>query len=288
MGVDHWTLEEVTMDSGFPSSVWGFQEGIEDLKHKLLCATSELEALRANAKEEIRKNEENIERLIHHLQVITHERDVARDQLQLVLNKITLPDSPQPRQARGSCSVTESDSLSGAPNHHSSYGASPVDSFLDNVGSPELSSMGGGPQRQASQRSSPNYDRASEVVVDGLAMKKPLPPKGKLLQAVLEAGPLLQTLLLAGPLPQWRNPPPLQPFQVPPMGVNLHNASPPNQKPAVNASNLAYASPPTNAFYRGTHGYGLAVSNTAKRTTTSQCMKGFEEPRMKRQKTQCM
>ncbi|CAL9754291.1 unnamed protein product [Musa acuminata subsp. burmannicoides] len=284
MGVDHWTLEEVTMDSGFPS-VWGFHEGIEDLKHKLLCATSELEALRANAKEEIRKSEENIEQLIHHLQVITHERDVARDQLQLVLNKITLPDSPQMRQARGSSSLTESDSLSGAPNHHS-YGASPVDSFFDNVGSPELSSMGR-PQRQASQ-SSPNYDRAS-AVVDGLAMRKPLPRKGKLLQAVLEAGPLLQTLLLAGPLPQWRNPPPLQPFQVPPMAVKLHNASPPYQKPAANASsNLAYASPP-NAFNRDTHVYGLAVSNTTpKRPTTSQCLKGFEEPRMKRQKTQCM
>ncbi|URE06105.1 hypothetical protein MUK42_19356 [Musa troglodytarum] len=273
MGVDHWTLEEVTMDSGFPSA-WGFHEGIEeDWKHRLLCATSELEALRANAREEIRKSEENIERLIHHLRVITHERDVARDQLRLVLDKITLPDSPQMGQARGSCSLTESDSLSGAPNHHS-Y----ADSFFDNVGSPELSSMCR-PQRQASRSSPPGYDRAS-AVVDSLAMGKPLPPKGKLLQAVLEAGPLLQTLLLAGPLPQWRNPPPLQPFQVPPMPVKLHSA--------VNASNSAHASPPPDAFNRDTHVYGLAVSNTPKRPTTSQCLRGFEEPRMKRQKTRCM
>ncbi|KAM1380064.1 hypothetical protein ACFX2I_021850 [Malus domestica] len=35
-----------------------------------------------------------------------------------------------------------------------------------------------------------------------LLPEKPLPEKGKLLQAVIKAGPLLQTLLLAGPLPQ--------------------------------------------------------------------------------------
>ncbi|XP_057781861.1 uncharacterized protein LOC131000111 [Salvia miltiorrhiza] len=46
---------------------------------------------------------------------------------------------------------------------------------------------------------------------------RPLPEKGKLLQAVMKAGPLLQTLLLAGPLPQWRHPPPpLDTYQIPP------------------------------------------------------------------------
>lgn len=43
-----------------------------------------------------------------------------------------------------------------------------------------------------------------------LAAKRPLPHKGRLLQAVMEAGPLLQNLLVAGPLPRWRNPPPVQ------------------------------------------------------------------------------
>ncbi|URD80514.1 hypothetical protein MUK42_05190, partial [Musa troglodytarum] len=187
MGLDHWTLEAVTMDAGFPS-VWGFHESMEELKHKLLCATSELEALRANAKEEIRKRAENIDQLIRLLQVIAHERDVARDQLQLLLSKISQPNTGEysPTQTRGSCSVTESDSLSATPNHRSYAcgGASP--------GSPELPSINMGvPQQQ-------NYDRAS-AVIDGLAMKRPLPRKGKLLQAVLEAGPLLQTVLLAGP-----------------------------------------------------------------------------------------
>ncbi|XP_078429377.1 uncharacterized protein LOC144701441 [Wolffia australiana] len=46
--------------------------------------------------------------------------------------------------------------------------------------------------------------------------KKDLPERGRLLQAVIEAGPLLETLLVAGSLPKWRNPPPLLPFQPPP------------------------------------------------------------------------
>lgn len=65
------------------------------------------------------------------------------------------------------------------------------------------------------------------VIIGRIAMKKQLPEKGKLLQAVVDAGPLLQTLLVAGPLPQWRNPPPPQAFQIPivPMGGNGGQAS---------------------------------------------------------------
>ncbi|KAJ6323259.1 hypothetical protein OIU77_012980 [Salix suchowensis] len=45
------------------------------------------------------------------------------------------------------------------------------------------------------------------AVIDYLAQGKVLPQKGKLLQAVMDAGPLLQSLLITGQLPQWRNPP---------------------------------------------------------------------------------
>ena len=38
----------------------------------------------------------------------------------------------------------------------------------------------------------------------------PLPEKGKLLQAIMDAGPLLQTLIVAGMLPEWSRPPPLR------------------------------------------------------------------------------
>ncbi|GMN65343.1 hypothetical protein TIFTF001_034425 [Ficus carica] len=57
--------------------------------------------------------------------------------------------------------------------------------------------------------------------VEKLVAGKPLPEKGKLLQAVMEAGPLLQTLLLAGPLPQWQHPPPrINSIEIPPLVVS--------------------------------------------------------------------
>ncbi|KAI4340431.1 hypothetical protein MLD38_025265 [Melastoma candidum] len=65
----------------------------------------------------------------------------------------------------------------------------------------------------------PQFPAAQTCETDstGLVRTKPLPEKGKLLQAVLKAGPLLQTLLLAGPLPQWRRPPPpLMSTDIPP------------------------------------------------------------------------
>lgn len=55
----------------------------------------------------------------------------------------------------------------------------------------------------------PSQDVKLEIAsLEEMAMKKGLPEKGKLVEAVVAAGPLLQTLLLAGPLPKWRHPPP--------------------------------------------------------------------------------
>ena len=75
----------------------------------------------------------------------------------------------------------------------------------------------------------------AEAVLDMLAAKKPLPPRGRLLQSVMEAGPLLQNLLVAGPLPRWRNPPPVHALDTLPVGgggvymntTTLHNAGAP-------------------------------------------------------------
>ncbi|KAK3422237.1 hypothetical protein EUGRSUZ_G02747 [Eucalyptus grandis] len=53
---------------------------------------------------------------------------------------------------------------------------------------------------------SPHKTSSSDDEAMLVSSRKPLPPQGKLLQAVMEAGPLLQTLLLAGPLPQWGAP----------------------------------------------------------------------------------
>lgn len=61
----------------------------------------------------------------------------------------------------------------------------------------------------------------SHDTIDEISIKKPLPERGKFLQAVMEAGPLLHTLLLAGPLPQWQHPPPqLSSGDIPPVKIS--------------------------------------------------------------------
>lgn len=108
------------------------------------------------AKEEIRKSEENVKSLLDLLKVVCKERDEAKDQLQKLFNKI-LPSSPTklpavvphhpkpespiilPTKASNS-SVTESSNLSETYNQQS-HGSSPVDSFFEPVSSPDFSNM---------------------------------------------------------------------------------------------------------------------------------------------------
>ncbi|KAG6494161.1 uncharacterized protein LOC122000525 [Zingiber officinale] len=203
MGVDSWCLEELAMDASFPS-LWGFHESMEELKQKLLCTTLELEALKANAEEEVRRGEQSIGQLLILLQMVTRERDEARGHLKLLLSELS-----QMAKARELCRSPMPESITPDLCDSSAGGSS------------EFSST-----KLATNTASVDYDRAS-ATVNRLAVERSLPQKGKLLQAVLEAGPTLQTLLLAGPLPQWRNPPPWrQPFQIPPVAVKA-------QTPAV-------------------------------------------------------
>jgi hypothetical protein len=124
-------------------------------------------------------------------------------------------------------SITESSTIS--------HGSPPVDSFFETVSSPEFSNTNMGHlkyhqnQQNLVQVQDLNHlmgftqkpvsvDRGTSVI-DSLAKGRVLPQKGKLLQAVIEAGPLLQNILLAGPLPTWRNPPLLQDIKVPPFNI---------------------------------------------------------------------
>ncbi|RWR86028.1 TOX high mobility group box family member 4-A, putative isoform 1 [Cinnamomum micranthum f. kanehirae] len=227
------------------ASVCSYQQRIEELKHTLLCTSLELESAQIAAQEEKRRNDENVKQLLLHLKMAFQERDQAKGQLQMLLNNIMklspvvpdlLTESPPMIPSKGNSSITESDSLSDNYNRPS-FVSSPVDSLFDAVNSPDLSNINmaissnmGAPNQpflQDFKASSSNvissgmtqFDPAS-VVIDRLVMKKPLPEKGKLLKAVVDAGPLLQTLLVAGPLPQWRNPPPLQSLQIPPVCIN--------------------------------------------------------------------
>ncbi|KAK4441118.1 hypothetical protein Salat_0446700 [Sesamum alatum] len=210
---------------------------MEQLGQKLLCTTLELEKLKAEAMEEMRKNKEHVKQLIHLLKFAIHERDEARNQLQNLLTTNTTttiprfrPDSPLPRPARANSSITESNSLSETHN----YGSPPVESLFDAVSSP--------PEIFSSMELAPKIDQGS-FVIDGLVKGRALPQKGKFLEAVLEAGPLLQTLLVAGPLPRWRNPPRLQPFQIPPVSIKAEVFA--DQKPVVDVGR--WASRPLNS-----------------------------------------
>ncbi|XP_071690750.1 uncharacterized protein [Rutidosis leptorrhynchoides] len=232
------------------ASLWSYQENIDDLKQKLFYTTLELEAVKSETQDEIKRNNDSMNQLLQLLKMTCQERDEAKDQLQKLLNKIMplneqqifnasnapIPNcftSDQVQQLhqstlmmpnKANSSVTESNSFSEAYNRSSS----PVDSLFDPISSPEFSNVNVETQfvQDYNQKSSysttfnglnmPKVDQAT-LMMEGMIKGKTLPQKGNLLRAVIEAGPLLHNLLVAGPLPRWRNPPPLQTFNVPPM-----------------------------------------------------------------------
>ncbi|GMI80578.1 hypothetical protein like AT5G22930 [Hibiscus trionum] len=170
---------------------WGIfhdQEGMQDLKHTLLFTTLELENTLISAKDEITKRDLE---LIHVKDVLIKtmkERDEARLRCRkLMLEKFLLEQQLQQRQVQ-----QETSSLSGVS-------SSDDESNISLVSSPDSGSL---PQ-------------------SCLAANRPLPEKGRLLQAVKDAGPLLQNLLLAGPLPRWQHPPPqLTAIEIPPVAIS--------------------------------------------------------------------
>ncbi|KAJ4842275.1 hypothetical protein Tsubulata_023798 [Turnera subulata] len=251
---------------------------IDDLKQKLFYTTIELESLKMKANEEMSKHREDVKQLLILLKAAYQERDEAKDQLQKLVNKFMLcsptelsPIVPQPQPespilvpTKANSSITESNSLSDTYNHHS-HGSSPVDSFFDAVTSPEFSSinmadsshMGGLVNNNAfvQEHKSSMFTGLAPVAaaakidmadarIDNYIKGKVLPEKGRLLQTVLEAGPLLQTLLVAGPLPRWRNPPPVQPYKIPPVSITgSDTASITNQKQPFPANFVAQKPP---------------------------------------------
>ncbi|KAG9158172.1 hypothetical protein Leryth_000326 [Lithospermum erythrorhizon] len=228
-------MEEMT-------SLWSYQKGVDEMRHKLLCTTLEFEQFKTETNEELRKRNEYVCQLIQLLKVVSQERDEARNQLQKLLNKV-LHSSTDPYEFTSSLPMTQnegpvllktrkaSNSSITECNNYNSHGSSPVDSFFDAVSSPEMSNInmtdsnnnvGYLPHQPILIQDSdlkvsmemPKVDHAT-LILDNLMKPKPLPQKGKFLQAVLDVPPLLHTLLLVGPLPKWRNPPLLQTFQIP-------------------------------------------------------------------------
>ncbi|KAJ7980904.1 TOX high mobility group box family member 4-A, putative isoform 4 [Quillaja saponaria] len=153
------------------------------------------------------------------------------------------PENPLLQTAKANSSNTESSSLSETYNYQS-HNSSPVDSFFDGVSSPEFSNISAVDSANKGYVNQPLVQDFNcsltpalvssampkidpvDALIDELVRGKPLPQKGNLLQSVTDAGPLLQNLLVAGPLPQWRNPPPLQSFDVLPLAIKgCENAS---------------------------------------------------------------
>ncbi|KAA8516473.1 hypothetical protein F0562_017021 [Nyssa sinensis] len=217
-------------------SLWGYQESILELKHKLLCTMFELESAKTEAKEEMRQIDENIKQLLQLLKLAYQERDKARNKLQILMKEVSYlpanvgpvlthkpPESLPPKATKANSSAIRSDTALKTYNHHLSC-SSPVDCYCNAISSLEFSntslidSSNLGAQKQPLVQTSSGMTLIDPVsaVIENLVKGKPLPQKGKLLQAVMEAGPLLQTLLAVGPpLPRWRNPPSPQSLLIP-------------------------------------------------------------------------
>ncbi|KAK2643166.1 hypothetical protein Ddye_024929 [Dipteronia dyeriana] len=134
-------------------SMWTYHENIDELKQKVLYTSIELESMKMEANEALKKHKEEVKQLLNLLKIAYQERDEAKDNLQKLLNKL-MPTSPveiqpilhnhnrnrnhniqnetsplvlmMPTKPANS-SITESNSLS--------HGSSPVDSFFDAVSS---------------------------------------------------------------------------------------------------------------------------------------------------------
>ena len=186
-----------------------FKQNIEELRHSLFCATLELEQTRAAVHEELRKRDEQIINLKELFSRANRERDEANEKIQkLLIEKLFLQH--RTGQHSGISSV-EDEPRKGID---SSNGFSSSDCEESIVSSPAIDPI---PPPQFA--TSLPLQAPSQVAVE-LVSEKPLPEKGKLLEAVMKAGPLLQTLLVAGPLPEWRHPPPpLESFEIPPVTV---------------------------------------------------------------------
>ncbi|CAD6273194.1 unnamed protein product [Miscanthus lutarioriparius] len=217
-------------DAALFSSLWSSfpddlqqppQESVAELKQTLLATTMELEA----AREELKRKEQSIAKLAELVREVAKERDDARDQMQslrLLAAQAAAAAAAAPAPPLVTSSFTDSDC---------SLVSSPVDPFFDPVTSadrrgklspatPPAASSAVAPKRQCQPGGGGvGVGSAADAVLDMLASKRPLPHKGRLLAAVMEAGPLLQNLLVAGQLPRWRNPPTVRAPDTLPLGA---------------------------------------------------------------------
>ncbi|KAL2511194.1 Protein of unknown function (DUF1635) [Abeliophyllum distichum] len=189
------------------------EKSMDEVKQSLLL-TMELENTKLKAQEEIKVRDCEISQLKDMLSRVIQERDEAQNKCENMLFEKLLLQQQQSAPHSGISSI-EDDPRRGIDSNN---GFSSSDCEESIVSSP----------LQLPQHLPTEPERELPIVID-----RPLPEKGKLLQAVMKAGPLLQNLLLAGPLPQWRHPPPpLDTYQIPPPPV-IVPSQPPLAPPAM-------------------------------------------------------
>ncbi|KAE8731045.1 hypothetical protein F3Y22_tig00002840pilonHSYRG00021 [Hibiscus syriacus] len=162
-----------------------------ELRSRRMCYNSQVESKREDLLSEIVMQQQTTNVLYRLLSESCRERDEAKEQLKKsmaevfelkkLLNKL-LPSSNIPPQTDPSHNVP---STAGGIGIRSKMSRT---SFVE-----ECTSIG--------------------KIIDTLIKEKPLPEKGRLLDAVVDTAPLLETLMITGQLPNWRNPPPL-PFNL--------------------------------------------------------------------------
>ncbi|KAI3908323.1 hypothetical protein MKX01_027345 [Papaver californicum] len=181
-----------------PLSLAYYYQGknMEELRQSLLYTTLELETTRLAAQEEIRKRDEQVIHLEDLLNRAITEKNEAEEKCQkLLMDKLVLVQQTTPLS--GISSIEDEQRRGGGGDSNTVISSSDCEESI--VSSPFA------------------VDPFHSEILKGVS-EKPLPEKGKLLQAVMKAGPLLQTLLLAGPIPQWQHPPPpLNFFERPPV-----------------------------------------------------------------------
>ncbi|OVA19503.1 Protein of unknown function DUF1635 [Macleaya cordata] len=200
-------------------------KSMEELRQSLLYTTLELETTRLAAQEEIRKREDQIIQLEDLLSRAITERDEAQEKCQrLLMDKLVLFQQPQQTTPLSGISSIEDEQRRGGDSNTAISSSDCEESIV----------------------SSPAVDPFPPPILQ-VSAEKPLPEKGKLLQAVMKAGPLLQTLLLAGPLPQWQHPPPpLNSFEIPPVIIPSSPLPPPHLLHIQDTSTINMTSPNNN------------------------------------------
>jgi hypothetical protein len=185
----------------------------DQLRQKLIDTTVELEKAR-NVRYE----------LLNMLEIANKERDQAREQLQVLKKKFVSSNTK----------MFSDNNINNLVMFHSTKANSIItesntplqmSSLVEAVSSPELSNVGVDSHNDMCFFKASVNNKCGQVndvgnaVIDSLIRGKVLPQKGKLLDAVINAGPLIENLVLTGPLPNWNNPPPLNSIEIPPFDI---------------------------------------------------------------------